>query len=152
MIADQARRDSTYYHSVNVHNMCQRRLPPPGIVHGVMFAFRGEKLRDDAMTKVFQSVRTGDMPYSNVKYCVANLFKQRLSDTLAELVEQYNKEVGEDWAIELEKVIGFPLIFGKVQFPNNPIFFKWDEDFRALPPLPGYRTWVNVAPTVGRGV
>jgi hypothetical protein len=156
VIQNHARWNSTYFHSVDVHNICQRRPPPPITVWGVMFAFRGEKLRDDAMKKVFQNVCTGDMPYPsvtypshvpnpNVKYCVANLFQKRLSNTLAELVEQYNKEVGEDWAIELDKVTGFPPIFGKVQFPHNPIFFKWDQDFKALPK--GYRTWVNnVAP------
>ena len=161
VIQNHARWNSTYFHSVHVHNICQRHPPPPVIVWGVMFAFRGEKLRDDAMKKVFQGVRTGDMPYPsvtypshmpnpNVKYCVATLFQKRLSNTLAELVEQYNKEVGEDWEIELDKVTGFPPIFGDKQFPHNPICLKSSEDF--MTPPPGYRTWVNVAPTVGRAV
>ena len=125
-------------------NLWMNKPPPKPIsVKCVMFAYTGLPIREDALTRVFQNVSAGYLD-ANLKYCVANLFEQRPSDTLAELVAKYNWDVGVNWAIELVAVDGLPPIFGREQHPSNRIKMKCDDDFMAEPN--GYRTWVNEPP------
>ena len=109
-----------------------------------MFAFTGRQIRRDAMEKEFQYVNVGKFN-ENLKYCVVNLFKAQSVDSLMDLVVQYNRHVGYDWAINLVAVNNdLPPILSKPQYPTNPILAMRDDDSAALPA--DYHSWVNEPP------